>query len=137
MRFLCTLLNGSERRVSFKHFIDEKTGKQVTKCRMDIYQPKANKWEPFYTATASCSSTDTPNKWYGRKVALGRLVWNLKKEDRWFVWQAYHNEVAKDVLKKNSFEFDTEQFIPRAYISNCVKIAAMWQKAFNPKSQVR
>lgn len=132
MKFEVELSNGKKRRFVFKHIGDGKTV-----CRMDIVDPQnENKWLQFRSALAVCADCDFPNKWLGRKVALSRVLRQMGKEDRWFVWKAYFSAVAAKIMAENFAP--AKQTMPDIVeIKKCVKVASKWNEAINPKCRCR
>jgi len=131
MQFRVNLLKG-EYCFSFKRDFCNVS----THCLGQRFNPNKKRWIIECRSEAFCNEKDSFDIWYGRKLALSKLVEeNFSKEEGSLIWQMYFVAIAEPLFKEFKKEFGLQHMqLPNTVkrLKTLQRYAKLWEYRINP-----
>jgi hypothetical protein len=112
-----------------------------THCICQYFNPKKKRWIIKYRSEAICPVERPFDIWYGRKLALSKLVReNFSKEEGTFIWQMYFTHIATSLFEDFKKEFGLQHMqLPNAMkrLKTLQRYTKLWEYRINPCKVLR
>jgi len=112
-----------------------------THCICQRFNQSEKRWVVECRSEAFCNKKHSFDNWYGRKLALSKLVKeNFSKEDGSLIWQMYFIAIAEPLFEDIKKEFSLQHMhLPNAVkrIKTLQHYVKLWEYRMNPCKALR